>query len=120
MLHAWPAQPDSETGRGSSCRGRGRADRGRRPVGGGLGSGGVQLWHAADARDGVATATFVPNQDDSAYVTVNIVFADGVAESVPMLLANPASAHSWRLQIGTLASPVTNAPPPVSPDPPAS
>jgi hypothetical protein len=81
---------------------------------------GAQLWHAADARAGVATATFVPNQDDSAYVTVNVVFADGVSESVPILLANPNSAHSWRLQIGTIASPITNAPPPASPDPPAS
>jgi hypothetical protein len=64
----------------------------------------------------VATATFVPDQVDSAYVTVNIVFADGVSENVPILLANPNSAHSWRLQIGTLASPTTNAPLPVSPD----
>lgn len=75
----------------------------------------AQFAHAADARTGVATATFVPDQTDGAYVTVTIAFADGAGESVPMVLANPASAHSWRLQIGTIAHPDPDAPPPVSP-----
>jgi hypothetical protein len=44
---------------------------------------------------------FVPNPNDSADVEVTISFADGAREDVSMDLANPESAHSWRLAIGT-------------------
>lgn len=60
--------------------------------------------HAADARTGTATATFRPNDVDSAYVDVTVTFADGTRADVAMELANPASAHSWRLEIGTYPS----------------
>lgn len=57
--------------------------------------------HAADARSGTATATFRPNDTDGAYVDVTFDFANGARADVPMELANPASAHSWRMEIGT-------------------
>jgi hypothetical protein len=40
----------------------------------------------------------------AACYTVRIVFADGTFSSVPMVLANPETWHSWRLQIGILQS----------------
>jgi hypothetical protein len=60
----------------------------------------TQLTHSADARSGTATVTFVPNLSDDAYETVHIAFADGARQNVPMLIANPQSVSSWRLQIG--------------------
>ncbi len=58
--------------------------------------------HAADARSGVATARPVSdNLVDPAAFPVIITFADGVRESVWMSLANPASGHSWRLEVAT-------------------
>lgn len=56
---------------------------------------------SAAARTGTATATFIPNPNDPAYVLVDIAFADGHRESVSMVQTNPGSSHSWRLQIGT-------------------
>jgi len=32
-------------------------------------------------------------------MAVRIGYADGVADTVGILLANPAPAHSWRIQI---------------------
>lgn len=57
--------------------------------------------HAADARSGTATATFTPYQDDTANIGVAITFADGARQTMQMHAANPSSAHSWRLDIGT-------------------
>jgi len=71
----------------------------------------AQLAHSADARAGLATATFSPNPSDNAYVTVAISYADGVSETFPVELANPASAHSWRIAIGPFASADPNIPP---------
>ena len=71
---------------------------------------------SADARSGKARAVFTPNTVASANVGVDINFADGAKTSVEMILANPASWHSWRLQIG---SPAGNEPAPaqMSPSP---
>ena len=71
----------------------------------------VDFAHAADARSGTATATFRPDDTDSAYVEVSFSFADGDRADVPMELANPASAHSWRMEIGTFPTD-RSAPPP--------
>jgi hypothetical protein len=71
----------------------------------------AQLAHAGDARAGLATATFTPNPSDSAYFTVGIKFADGASESFPMLLANPESSHSWRIDVGPLVDPGPDIPP---------
>jgi hypothetical protein len=56
---------------------------------------------ALDARSGVATATFQPNQIASDVSWVTVEFADGAREAVEIQLANPASGSSWRLVIGT-------------------
>jgi hypothetical protein len=61
----------------------------------------AEFAHAADARSGTATATFRPDDTDDAYIDVALAFADGARADVPMELANPASAHSWRMEIGT-------------------
>jgi hypothetical protein len=65
--------------------------------------------YAADARSGKATATFTPNSSDDADIGVAIVFADGAREIVDMHVANPSSAHSWRLEIGSTVGPVPPA-----------
>jgi hypothetical protein len=56
---------------------------------------------APDARSGLATATFTPNQIASDISDVTITFADGATESLEMDLANPNSGRSWRLVIGS-------------------
>ena len=74
--------------------------------------------HSADARAGVATATFTPGANDDAYV-VTISFADHQHEDLAMELANPGSVHSWRLGVGTPVNsgggPSSGGPPPVTP-----
>jgi hypothetical protein len=57
--------------------------------------------HAPDARSGLATATFTPNQIASDISDVTITFADGGRESLEIDLANPNSGRSWRLVIGS-------------------
>jgi hypothetical protein len=59
--------------------------------------------HSADARTGVATATFTRGENDDAYL-VTIKFADHAREDLAMGLANPGSVHSWRLGVGTPAN----------------
>lgn len=73
----------------------------------------AQFRHTGDARAGTATATFVPNPSDNAYTTVKITYADGAADSLAIVLANPASAHSWRIQVGAETSTGRKAPPPL-------
>jgi hypothetical protein len=72
----------------------------------------ADLTHAADARSGTATATFTPNQDDTADIGVTIAFADRARQTLEMHAANPSSAHSWRLDIGTAIG--TSGPPPAT------
>jgi hypothetical protein len=83
---------------------------------------GAQLAHSADARAGVASATFVPNPSDDAFVSVTVRYADGVSVGLGLMIANPSSAHSWRLEIGVSTSPDSNAPPPTTrgPAPPST
>jgi len=59
---------------------------------------------SADARSGTPRASFTPDPVTGASVTVRITFANGVTTNVDMVLANPASWHSWRLMIGSSAS----------------
>lgn len=79
--------------------------------GAGLTVSGSQLAHSADARSGTATAAFVPNPEDSAYVNVTITYADSTRERVAIELANPASLHSWRIAIGSDNSTASFTPP---------
>jgi hypothetical protein len=69
--------------------------------------------HSADARSGVATATFTPGEQDNAYL-VTIEFADHAREDLAMGPANPASIHSWRLGVGTHTH-AGGGPPPFNP-----
>jgi hypothetical protein len=62
---------------------------------------GAAFVHAADAQTGTATALFRPNDSDSAYFDVIVTFADGARADLSMELVNPASVHSWRMEIGT-------------------
>jgi hypothetical protein len=57
--------------------------------------------HAPDARSGLATATFTPNQIAGDVSNVTIAFAGGARESLEIDLANPNSGTSWRLVIGS-------------------
>jgi hypothetical protein len=68
--------------------------------------------HAPDARSGLATATFIPNQIASGVSDVSIAFADGGRESLEIDLANPNSGTSWRLLIGSQAD--RQSPPPAA------
>jgi hypothetical protein len=71
--------------------------------------GAAQVAHSADARIGVATATFTQNPNDSADATVEITYRDGARDVVSMQYANPA-AESWRLDIGSLVTPSGKVP----------
>jgi hypothetical protein len=71
--------------------------------------------HSSDARSGTATATFVPGEMDYTFA-VTIVFADHARENLAMAMANPGSAHSWRLGIGKPVA-TTSGPPPAKPSP---
>ena len=55
--------------------------------------------HSSDARSGTATATFARGEMDDTFAVI-IVFADHARETLAIALANPGSAHSWRLGIG--------------------
>lgn len=60
--------------------------------------------HTADARSGLATATFSCDPIASDVCEVAIAFADGAREDIDIDLANPNSGNSWRLDIGIPAS----------------
>ena len=55
---------------------------------------------APHVRAGPATVAVIPNAIDDAYFWVRITFADGARAGVAMVVANPQSDHSWRLQVG--------------------
>lgn len=81
--------------------------------------------HAADARAGLATATFSPNPSDTESATVTITFADGAHTTVYLTnLIARGGPSVWRLNIGTAANsgsghPATStAPPSVNLGPP--
>jgi hypothetical protein len=62
--------------------------------------------YTADARAGVATATFTPNPSDSTYAYVTIRFADGTVEDAGMLNMIAMGGHSqWRMDIGQQGEP---------------
>jgi hypothetical protein len=60
----------------------------------------ARLRNSADARAGLATATFRPNDTDSAYATVHVRYADGARVTVNIWIVNPAAGRSWRVLIG--------------------
>lgn len=77
----------------------------------------ADLRHSADARAGVATATFTPNPSDTESGAVRIVYADGARTWLGlqnMIVFGDPSV--WRLAIGTSLFP---GPSPASSPPPA-
>jgi hypothetical protein len=73
--------------------------------------------HSADARAGLATATFTGNSTDTGLAEVMIDYADGAHNDLGLQIANPQSANSWRLNIGTLAMTEPGKPPPTAAPP---
>lgn len=64
-----------------------------------------------DARTGTPTALFKTSADDPASTFVTVRYADGARVGLEMDIANPMSAHSWRLELGTFPQD-GSAPPP--------
>lgn len=62
----------------------------------------VDLSHAADARAGLATATFRQNPSDTASAFVAIVYADGARDDLGMTnMVAMGGPSGWRMNIGT-------------------
>ena len=87
----------------------------------------ADLAHSADARSGLATATFLPADVDIAFIPLTIRYADGAGDRLALQnLAAMGGPWTWRMTIGTEAgpgppgpAPATAAPPP-APNPLAS
>jgi hypothetical protein len=76
---------------------------------------GADLAHSADARAGVATATFTPNPSDSTSVVLSIRYADGTSAQLGMLnMIAMGGPSGWRLVIGTDVHPGPPGPPPAA------
>ena len=61
-----------------------------------------EIAEAADAREGLAKATFTPSQVDSTYVLLTITYADGEQESTGMMnMIAMGGSSAWRMAIGT-------------------
>jgi hypothetical protein len=79
----------------------------------------ADLRYSPDARAGEATANFVPT-DDSGYVVVTIIFANGARERTGIIYISNGggtidSCDCWRMHIGTFNGPwarATYSPPP--------
>ncbi len=66
----------------------------------------ADLAHSADARAGLATATFTPSPVDDTYVLLTIMYADGVSEKTGIQnMIAMGGPSSWRVQIGTVINP---------------
>lgn len=79
----------------------------------------ADLAHSADARTGLATATFRQNDVDPTSASVDITYADGTREDDLGLIDMIAMEGSpgWRLVIGTDINPGPSGPPPAEPGP---
>jgi hypothetical protein len=83
----------------------------------------ADLKYSADARAGLATATFTPNPVDPNFPSVTITYADGAREYVDMANMSAIGGswgwrmNSWRMDIGTIINPGPPGPPPTVPSP---
>lgn len=79
----------------------------------------ADLAHSADARAGLAAATFRQNPVDPTSAFVDITYADGTREDDLGLIDMIAMGGSsgWRLVIGTDINPGPSGPPPAEPGP---
>jgi hypothetical protein len=79
----------------------------------------ADLKYSADARAGLATATFTPNPEDTTSAFVIITFADGAQEDLGMTnMIAMGGPSGWRMNIGTTTGPT--GPPPSGPAPSSS
>lgn len=60
----------------------------------------AQLVHAADAKSGVAVATFTANPVSTADATVKVTYRDGAADTFHIGMVNP-QADAWRIEVGS-------------------
>jgi hypothetical protein len=75
----------------------------------------ADLVHSADARSGLATATFWPATVDVAYVPLTISYPDGAQDQLGIQnLAAMGGPWVWRMAIGTDVSPGPPGPSPAS------
>jgi hypothetical protein len=78
----------------------------------------ADLAHSADARTGLATATFTPSPVDSDYALLTVVYADGARDTLGLQNMRAMGGPStWRMAIGTETSPGPKGPPTAAPDP---
>jgi len=68
--------------------------------------------HSADARSGLATATFTPNPSDSTNALLAITYADGARDwlGIQNLIA-AGGPSTWRMTIGTGVNPASGPAP---------
>jgi hypothetical protein len=77
--------------------------------------------HSADARSGLATATFLPADVDVAYVPLIIRYADGAKDRLGLQnLIAMGGPSTWRMTIGTDVNPGPPGPVPATASPPAT
>ena len=75
----------------------------------------ADLTHTADARAGLATATYTQNPNDPTSAFVEIAYADGARDDLGLINMNAMGGPSgWRMAIGTEINP-TSGPPPAAP-----
>jgi hypothetical protein len=79
---------------------------------------GADLTYSADARAGLATATFTPNPDDTTSASVIITYANGVQENTSMMnMISMGGPSGWRMNIGTDINAGSSGPPPAQASP---
>lgn len=73
----------------------------------------ADLTHSADARAGLATATFLPADTDVAYAPLIITYADGASDRLGIQNMTAMGGPSeWRMTIGTDVNPGPPGPSP--------
>lgn len=73
----------------------------------------ADLAYSADARAGLATATFTPSPVDTSFWLVTIRYADGTTEETSMMnMIAMGGPSGWRMTIGTNVSSGPSGPPP--------
>jgi hypothetical protein len=78
----------------------------------------ADLTYSADARAGLATATFTPNPNDTTFAGVTITYADGVQENTSMMnMIAMGGPSGWRMNIGTDINAGSSGPPPAATSP---
>jgi hypothetical protein len=78
----------------------------------------ADLAYSADARAGLATATFTPNPNDNTSAFVTITYADGVRENAAMMnMIAMGGPSGWRMDIGTDVNTGSPGPPPATASP---